>query len=94
MLGLEDAAAGSWPLRHLVGILMSIALLSLGGPFWFNLLKQLSDLRPALADEVDKDPKQLAPTVKNRVGQRQRPPRRWKRWFTNRASHLPAEMWG
>ena len=52
----------SWPLRHLAGILLSAILLSLGGPFWFNLLKQLSDLRPALADAVDQKPKQTAAT--------------------------------
>jgi hypothetical protein len=28
-------------------------------PFWFNMLKSLTNLRPALANEVDKDPKQL-----------------------------------
>ena len=49
----------SWPWTHLLGILFSSALLSLGGPFWFNTLKSLTNLRPALANEVDKDPKQL-----------------------------------
>ena len=50
----------SWPWTHLVGILLSATLLSLGGPFWFNLLNQLSSLRPALADAVDGQPKQGA----------------------------------
>jgi hypothetical protein len=50
----------SWPFPHLMGILLSAALLSLGGPFWFNLLNQLSSLRPALADAVDGQPKQGA----------------------------------
>jgi hypothetical protein len=49
----------AWPPRHLFGILASAALLSLGAPFWFNLLKSLASLRPGLANEVDKDPKQL-----------------------------------
>jgi hypothetical protein len=49
----------SWPLPHLLGILASAALLSLGAPFWFNVLKSLANLRPMLANEVDKDPKQL-----------------------------------
>ena len=49
----------SWPKHHLLGILISAALLSLGAPFWFNMLKSLTNLRPALANEVDKDPKQL-----------------------------------
>jgi hypothetical protein len=47
-----------WPLRHLIGLLVSVALLSLGAPFWFNLLKQLVSLRPALADSIDQQPKQ------------------------------------
>jgi hypothetical protein len=49
----------SWPPRHLLGILISAALLSLGAPFWFNTLKSLTNLRPILANEVDKDPKQM-----------------------------------
>jgi hypothetical protein len=48
----------SWPLYHLIGILLSAALLSLGGPFWFSLLKQMAALRPALAGAVDGAPKQ------------------------------------
>jgi hypothetical protein len=50
----------SWPLHHLVGIVLSAAFLSLGAPFWFNLLNQLSSLRPALADAIDGQPKQGA----------------------------------
>jgi hypothetical protein len=38
-------------------MLASAALLSLGAPFWFNLLKALTNLRPALAQQVDKNPK-------------------------------------
>jgi hypothetical protein len=37
----------SW--LHLWGILATAALLSLGAPFWFNVLKNLSSLRPVLA---------------------------------------------
>ena len=48
----------SWPPRHLLGILISAALLSLGAPFWFNSLKTLTNLRPALAGEVEKRPTQ------------------------------------
>ncbi len=50
----------SWPPHHLVGIVLSAALLSLGAPFWFKLLNQLSSLRPALADAIDDQPKQGA----------------------------------
>ncbi|HKW35258.1 MAG TPA: hypothetical protein VJN92_19760 [Candidatus Acidoferrum sp.] len=38
--------------RHLAGTLASILLLSLGAPFWFNTLRQLSNLKPAIADKV------------------------------------------
>jgi hypothetical protein len=40
--------------RHLIGVLMSALLLSLGAPFWFNVLHQLSNLRPAIAGKVEK----------------------------------------
>jgi hypothetical protein len=36
--------------RNLLGILITSALLSLGSPFWFNTLKQLSNLRTVLAE--------------------------------------------
>ena len=36
-----------------VGVLISAALLSLGAPFWYNLLRNLSTLRPVLAGKVD-----------------------------------------
>lgn len=47
----------SWPWPHLLGIVASAALLSLGAPFWFNLLKSLANLRPALAQQIENDPK-------------------------------------
>jgi hypothetical protein len=42
--------------HHLGGILMAWILLSLGAPFWFNMLKNLSNLRPILAGKVEKQP--------------------------------------
>lgn len=36
---------------HWGGVLLSIVLLSLGAPFWFNLLRTLSNLRPTLANK-------------------------------------------
>ena len=51
------SGAWSWPWQHLLGIFASAALLSLGAPFWFNLLKSLANLRPALAQQVEKNPK-------------------------------------
>lgn len=50
--------------RHLGGILMAGMLLSLGAPFWFNMLKNLSNLRPILAGRVEKpsgEPSSAAP---------------------------------
>jgi hypothetical protein len=43
-------------LAHLVGIFATAGLLSLGAPFWFNLLKNLTSLRPALATLIEKRP--------------------------------------
>jgi hypothetical protein len=33
-----------------------VGLLALGAPFWFNLLKNLTSLRPALATLIEKRP--------------------------------------
>ncbi|UCF05888.1 MAG: hypothetical protein JSV33_02295, partial [bacterium] len=35
------------------GVIISIFLLSLGAPFWFNALRSMSALRPVLAGKVD-----------------------------------------
>jgi hypothetical protein len=37
--------------RHFLGILAAGTLLSLGAPFWFNLLRQLANLRTVLANK-------------------------------------------
>ncbi|MDQ3776690.1 MAG: hypothetical protein M3461_21230 [Pseudomonadota bacterium] len=37
------------------GILLSICLMSLGGPFWFEALKNLLKLRPVLAQKEEKE---------------------------------------
>jgi len=60
---LEEArltiGPGKWPWQnwrgwpHLFGLLMTIAFLSLGAPFWFNVLRGISNLRPLLAGKVD-----------------------------------------
>ncbi len=39
--------------RHLVGVSLTALLLSLGAPFWFNLLRKLANLRPILAGKAD-----------------------------------------
>jgi hypothetical protein len=45
-----------WWLNHLFGLALSAGLLTLGAPFWFNLLKNLTNLRPAVASLVEKRP--------------------------------------
>jgi len=40
---------------HWLGILASASFLSLGAPFWFNLLKRLSNLRPILAQRQERE---------------------------------------
>ncbi len=42
-------------LKHLIGILMTVGFLSLGAPFWFNVLNALANLRPVIARKVDKE---------------------------------------
>jgi hypothetical protein len=39
---------------NLPGLLLSWVLLTLGAPFWFNLLKTMSSLRPLVASRADK----------------------------------------
>jgi hypothetical protein len=46
----------SWWINHLFGLALSAGLLTLGAPFWFNLLKNLMNLRPAVATLVEKRP--------------------------------------
>jgi hypothetical protein len=45
----------SFSVSHFLGMAFFAALLSLGAPYWFNLLKTLTSFRPLLAQEVDKD---------------------------------------
>jgi hypothetical protein len=39
--------------RHLAGTLASVLFLSLGAPFWYNALGQLSNLKPAISKKVE-----------------------------------------
>jgi len=55
----------SWPKRRLLGILVSAALLSLGAPFWFNTLKSVTNLRPTLANAIEKKPNQSSSPSRN-----------------------------
>lgn len=38
-----------------VGQLLTIVLLSLGAPFWFNALRQLSNLKPAVSEKIKQE---------------------------------------
>ncbi len=46
-----------WSQSSLCGILLSSVLLSLGAPFWFNMLSNLVKLRPSLAAKDDEQRK-------------------------------------
>jgi len=46
-----------WGQSSLCGILLSSVLLSLGAPFWFNMLSNLVKLRPSLAAKDDEQRK-------------------------------------
>lgn len=41
--------------REILGIILSSILLSLGAPFWYNLLKTLSNLRPRVAQMIQRE---------------------------------------
>jgi hypothetical protein len=55
-LGRWANESGVWWFNHLFGLMLTAGLLTLGAPFWFNLLKNLMSLRPALANLVEKRP--------------------------------------
>ncbi len=44
--------------EHLVGMLFSVGLLSLGAPFWYNALKNLMSLRSTVAQNISKEKEQ------------------------------------
>lgn len=46
--------------RALVGMLMTVAFLSLGAPFWFNALRSLSALKPIVSQKIAEDEKKTA----------------------------------
>jgi G:T/U-mismatch repair DNA glycosylase len=41
--------------RHLLGTLAMVVLLSLGAPFWYNALKELSNLKPSITQKLEKE---------------------------------------
>jgi hypothetical protein len=55
-LGLSGNEAG----RHFFGMIAAAMLLALGAPFWFNLLKSLTNLRSSVAEQMDKEKEQAS----------------------------------
>lgn len=51
-------------LRHFPGIALFAALLSLGAPYWYNLLKNLASLRPRLAQLISEEAAAPTPSKK------------------------------
>ncbi len=41
--------------RNILGVLLAAAFLSLGAPFWYNALKNLSNLRTVVASKEDQE---------------------------------------
>ena len=58
-LGLSNknlSSSGLWlPNSHFFGLIATAALLTLGSPFWFNLLANLASLRSTVATQIEKD---------------------------------------
>ena len=52
-----DGLRGHGLYVHRLGILASALLLSLGAPFWFNILKSLSSLRSSVASNISEEKK-------------------------------------
>ena len=46
---------GKWTWKEVAGMLISIGLLSLGAPFWFNILKNLVNLRSKVMQEEERE---------------------------------------
>lgn len=57
----QDYSKLKYGWREIVGMLMSVALLSLGGPFWYNSLSSLANLRPVLARKEERERQEAAP---------------------------------
>ena len=58
-LYLSPVYRGWFPTRQpFWGIVASATLLSVGAPFWFNMLKTLSNLRPVVANKAQKEAEQ------------------------------------
>jgi hypothetical protein len=52
-LGALDGLRSTTGLKHFFGMLLTAALLSLGAPFWFNQLKNVSSLKTVVAQKAE-----------------------------------------
>jgi hypothetical protein len=50
--------SNGWSWTHIIGVLFSVGLLSLGAPFWYNTLKNLTSLRSIVAQNISNEQKQ------------------------------------
>lgn len=47
---------GDFTCKRAIGLFISMIFLGLGAPFWYNILRQLSSLRPLIAGKIEKNP--------------------------------------
>jgi hypothetical protein len=45
------------PRKHFCGMVAAAMLLTLGAPYWFNILCGLASLRSAVSEKIDKEKK-------------------------------------
>jgi hypothetical protein len=50
--------SNGWSWTHIMGVLFSVGLLSLGAPFWYNALKNLTSLRSIVAQNISSEQRQ------------------------------------
>lgn len=54
---IDEKGNNHW-CEHFFGMFFSILLLSLGAPFWFNILKSLASMRSSLVDNISSEQKE------------------------------------
>lgn len=62
----DEPAASEWRgllSHHLLGMLFTAGLLTLGAPFWFNVLKSLAALRSVVARDISKEEQKALETA-------------------------------
>jgi hypothetical protein len=52
---VESWGSAYWSKSHALGTLAMVVLLSFGAPFWYNALKQLSNLKPNITQKIEKE---------------------------------------